>query len=182
MIGNDAGDADSIISAITLAYIESTYNNKNQLTPVVSISQNALAHERPDVNLLLQLAGIRDSSGMLLFIEDLLDMLMSIKDAEQSRAITLVDHNTINKSLRNYKQELTITDIVDHHNDEGLFMDTCSGNHRTIAFEHDRALVASTTTLVAEILRRYYPSPYPSSLAILLLGEYYLTLSTWMNL
>ena len=145
---------------------------------------HSLAHERPDINLLLQLAGIRDSSGMLLFIEDLLDMLGGgiIKDAEQSRAITLVDHNTINKSLRNYKQELTVTDIVDHHNDEGLFMDTCSGNHRTIAFEHDRALVASTTTLVAEMLRRYYPSPYPSSLAILLLGEYYLTLSIWMNL
>lgn len=170
MIGNDAGDADSIISAITLAYIESTCN-KNQLTPVVSISKNALAHERPDINLLLQLAGIRDSSGMLLFREDLLGMLGSImKDAEQSCAITLVDHNTINKSLRNYKQELTVTDIVDHHNDEGLFMDTCSGNHRTIAFEHDRALVASTTTLVAEMLRRYYPSPYPSSLGILLLG------------
>lgn len=144
---------------------------------------HSLAHERPDINLLLQLASIRDSSGMLLFIEDLSDMLGGIiKDAGQSRAITLVDHNTINKSLRNYKQELTVTEIVDHHNDEGLFMDTCSGNHRTIAFEHDRALVASTTTLVAEILRRYYPSPYPSSLAILLLGEYYLTLSTWMNL
>ena len=169
MLGNDAGDADSIISAITLAHIESMHKN-NHMTPIISISKDAFTHERPDINLLLQLAGIEDPSSKLLFIEDLIDILDSGAGHRQPiNAITLVDHNTINMPLQKHEQDLTVAEIVDHHKDEGLYKDTCTGSRRNIAFDHDRAMVASTTTLVAEILRGY-PPPYPTSLGILLLG------------
>ena len=171
VLGNDAGDADSIISAITLAYIESKYNNREDTTPVVSISKEAFTRERPEVNLLFHLAGIQDPSDKLLFINDhevILDDSLDIK--EGLPRLSLVDHNTLNKSLRHVRDRLTVVEIVDHHMDEEQYEKTCNGKNRNIAFSEGQALVASTTTLVAERLRGYHALPYPSSIGILLLG------------
>lgn len=171
VIGNDAGDADSIISAITLAYVESKHNGDE--TPIVSISKDVFTHERPDVNLLLQLAGFHDLSDKLLFIDDLKDVLENVEKEglllNGLRSISLVDHNTLNKSLQRYQKGLIVTDIVDHHKDDDQYNTSCNGTHRNIAFDSGHALVASATTLVAERLQRF-PPPYPSFLGILLLG------------
>jgi len=164
IIGNDAADADSIISAITLAYIESKHGN--EATPVVPISKEAFTNERPEINLLLDLAGISNAPDELLFIDDLVDILA---DGE-SKSISLVDHNTLNKSLQNYQETLAVVEIVDHHKDTHQYEDTCAGKQRNIAFKHNHALVASTTTLVAERLREYESPPYSASIGILLLG------------
>ena len=77
--------------------------------------------------------------------------------------LTLVDHNTINKSLR-YSNEssLVVTEIADHHMDENMYL------NRGISHlnESGHALVvASTTTLVAE---RLFPRPYSASIGTLL--------------
>ena len=168
VLGNDAGDADSIISAIALAYIESRFNNREYTTPVVSISKEAFTRERPEVNLLFHLAGIEDPSDSLLFINDLKKILE--KGERLPRSISLVDHNTLITSLRHTRKSLIVTRIVDHHVDEGQYEKTCNGENRNIAFSEGHALVASTTTLVAEILRGYHTPPYPSSIGILLLG------------
>ena len=168
VLGNDAGDADSIISAIALAYIESRFNTREDATPVVSISKEAFAHERPEVTLLFHLAGIEDPSDKLLFINDLKVILE--KGEGLPRSISLVDHNTLNTSLRHNRKSLIVTRIVDHHMDEGQYEKTCNGENRNIAFSEGHAVVASTTTLVAEILRGYHTPPYPSSIGILLLG------------
>ena len=86
----------------------------------------------------------------------------------QKATLTLTDHNSFRE-----KQDFdwVVTEIVDHHLDERKHTDTCPESKRSIAFENSRALVASTTTLVAE---QFYASAgddrIPPSLAILLLG------------
>jgi exopolyphosphatase len=65
---------------------------------------------------------------------------------------------------------------VDHHYDEQLYLDTCNGSARNIAFARGEALVASACTLVAERLKQTFHTQritgaqYPASLSILLLG------------
>lgn len=168
VIGNDAGDADSIVSAISLAYIESIYEDRGA-TPIVSISKESFIHERPEVNLLFTYAGIQYSSDMLLFVNDLTSMLRE-DEAKQRVNITLVDQNTLNNPLKAFADELAIVEIVDHHEDMGKFQETCFGNDRTVAFSHSRALVASACTLVAERLKRVASGRYPSVIGALLLG------------
>lgn len=167
VIGNDAGDADSIVSAIILAYIESVYG-ETLSTPIVSISRESFVRERPELNLLFRLAGLQDVAGELLFAEDLMNMLRTSSPLD----FTLVDHNTFNSALDKYGEKQRIVEIVDHHKDEGKFIETCSGENRTIAFDQGVALVASTCTLVAERLKSLYNAncPYPESIATLLLG------------
>ena len=165
MLGNDAGDADSIISAITLAYIESMKRGKS-ITPVVSISKDVFVHERPDIVRAFELAGIQSASEKLIFIEDFDDIVVG-----NSADITLVDHNTLNSSLRHsIRKKLIVMEILDHHIDEGKYLKTCADDHRNIAFRDGQPLVASTSTLVAEKLQLLFDSPYPPSIGILLLG------------
>ena len=121
MLGNDAGDADSIISAITLAYIESMKRGKS-ITPVVSISKDVFVHERPDIVRAFELAGIHSASEKLIFIEDFDDIVVG-----NSADITLVDHNTLNSSLRlSIRKKLIVREILDHHIDEGKYLKTNS--------------------------------------------------------
>lgn len=163
VIGNEAGDADSIISAITLAYIESEQENMWS-TPIVSIPTADLATQRPEVKLLLELAGIDNATSDLFFVDDPL-----IEDDEYAPTrVTLVDHNVLAEKFQG--KNWTVVEIVDHHQDEGRYLETCSGAARTIAFADDKALVASACTLVAERLKKVWTPLYPSSLGLLLLG------------
>ena len=165
VIGNDAADADSIVSAICLAFIEGK-------TPIVPITKDTFVYERPEVELLLELAGIVNASTKLLYIEDLIDILQNSDSTEDDvrRRLTLVDHNTINDSLHKFRHMIDVVEIVDHHMDEKQYTETCRGKQRTIAFESGKALVASTTTLVAEeLLLDQIDTPLPS-IATLLLG------------
>jgi len=179
VLGNPAGDADSIISAICLAYVDSKIGNKGEQPsiPIVSIPWEDLKSLRPESTFLLtNCAGIDDH------LEDLIAIDQT--DFLPSRAtLTLVDHNhhflpSSGTSSTQHQQEWTVTEIVDHHLDENEHLDTCPhGPHRNIAFEDSQALVASTCTLIVE---RFYAlvmegetsaqKLVPPSLAILLLG------------
>ena len=161
VIGNKAGDADSIVSAITLAYVESI-GGETRKTPIVSIPRGDLETQRPETSFLLKLAGV--STKHLLFVDDEL-----IKNDAYGVNVTLVDHNLLEESLQ--AKNWTVLEIVDHHQDERQYLDTCSGAARTIAFSNDQALVASANTLVAERLKELWKVPsYPASLGVLLLG------------
>lgn len=96
VIGNKAGDSDSIISAITLAYVESlisliamrrkgkssessatheeqdvSWKMASLRTPIVSIPKIDLVSQRPETTLLLKLAGISESvQDKLIFVDD----------------------------------------------------------------------------------------------------------------
>jgi len=159
VFGNEAGDADSIISALSLAFVDSVCY-KAPKTPIVSIPRADLCLRRETV-LLLELANVEVDK--LHFMDDPI-VLDSVKD------ITLVDHNrlTIEKDSM---EDVQVVEILDHHYDEGCHTQV-QGDLRNVAFQNDKALVASTCTLVAE---RLFASdtakpPYDSHLSIALLG------------
>jgi exopolyphosphatase len=162
VMGNEAGDADSIISALTLAYIESVKGHMEK-TPIVSIPQADLETQRPATVLLLKLAGISDAPGVLLFVDQPV-----VTESTETTGITLVDHNRLADTFQ--QNDWKVVEIVDHHHDQGMYMDTCSGPSRLIAFADDEALVASACTLVVERMEELWRKPYPPSLGVLLLG------------
>ena len=162
VIGNRAGDADTIVSAVTLAYLESETTGTTQKTPIVAIPRADFATQRPEANLLFELAGIPDVADRLLFVDDaIVNQLYAVN-------VTLVDHNVLAHKFQ--RKGWTVQEIVDHHRDEGMHLDTCSGSARNVAFAHGKALVASACTLVAERWKRAWEKPYPGSIGVLLLG------------
>ena len=168
VIGNPAGDADSIISAITLAYVESVKDGEKK-TPVISISEHEMNTTRPEVALLLDLVGISDLSSSLLFV----DSPVIKRDISSNNIdVTLVDHNVLDERFgpARGKKGWCVREILDHHHDEGHYQDTCANANRNIAFEDDKALVSSTCTLIAEKLQEVWDPPFPASIALLLLG------------
>jgi exopolyphosphatase len=165
-VGNPAGDADSIISAIAVAYIDSTLR-RTPTFPIVSIPHDDLKTQRPETNYLLQLAGIRN-------VDDL--MAVDHPQLPTRASVTLVDHNQLVVLDNRKNKDWEVTQILDHHLDEGAHTDI-TDTDRNIAFEtsSSAALVASTCTLLVERwLSSSSTSPntvaFPPSLSILLLG------------
>jgi exopolyphosphatase len=161
VIGNEAGDADTIVSSIVLAYVESVQGGAEK-TPVVAIDKVDLQTQRPEVRFLFKLAGISPDS--LICVDDPVFL-----DA-QSATLTLTDHNRLAAKFQD-RTNWTVVEIVDHHQDEGDYTDSCSGEARTIAFADDKALAASACTLVAErLFELWVRPPYPAPVGLLLLG------------
>lgn len=171
VIGNEAGDADSILSAVGLSYVKALQKARDNdgdnelIVPIVSIPADALKFQRPETTFLLS-----DCAGMENVKADVNDLIaIDQEDLLPKKAtLTLTDHNFF-RGKQGF--DWVVKEIVDHHSDEGKHTDTCPPSKRTIAFEGSAALVASTTTLVAE---HFYAtagtSKMPPSLAILLLG------------
>ena len=170
VVGNAAGDADSIISALTYGYIESELGGGGTTkTPFVSISKNDLETQRPEVAFLFRALGLGTIVDSLRFIDDPI-----LRDNQNKRKLTLVDHNRAEEIFQSNLSHWDVVEILDHHFDEQQHVDTCpSGESRHVAFDGDKALVASTCTLVAERLKTLHGAPskkYPSTLSTLLLG------------
>jgi len=168
-MGNEAGDADSIISALALGYVvQSQILSSDQnvdadnsiqeiVVPIVSVPRTDLSLRR-DVMLLLDLADITVEN--LLYVDDDIvsrnllpssyDKKSSQSDRSLPRTLTLVDHNRIRSSLSHLST--LVSEIVDHHVDEKSHQDvvTTDSGKRIIAFENGQATVASTCTLVTE--------------------------------
>jgi exopolyphosphatase len=176
IMGNEAGDTDSIMSSLCLGYVNNVHSTDNCKTatevlldvPIVSIPRADIALRR-DAMLLLDMAGIIVSH--LYFLDDEIVTSKLLANTEQATKITLVDHNQIRSSLAYLTSK--VTEIVDHHEDENAHqsVSTESGK-RIIAFEDGQATVASTCTLVAE---RLFQSLDPTTkidgaLGIVLLG------------
>jgi exopolyphosphatase len=186
VIGNSAGDADSIVSALAHAYIRSVVNPQEEveqessrsgnpiesITPVVSITQADLEASRPETLLLLKWAGIAPSD--LLYVDN-------AKVRAIATTATLVDHNHLQAD--NCFQHCRVIEIIDHHKDDGMHTDSCPVQRRRIAYAGGKVLVASTCTLLTESLIMMMndpasslkvaapvPLPHDPSLAMLLLG------------
>ena len=176
-IGNEAGDTDSIVSALTYPYISANMNGKKNtpwMTPVLSISKTDLQTQRPETLLLFQLAGLDATflQSHLVDINDILGSSCSVADAvapqaeldreETATKVTLLDHNRLDPKLEpqqppspsasSSKSWWKVVEILDHHMDTQSHQDTCPESYRTIAFDSttSTATVASTCTLVAE--------------------------------
>jgi exopolyphosphatase len=169
VVGNEAGDADSIISSIALAYIESDVDKHK--APLVSIPRADLTSQRPETVLLLELAGVSQHAvSQLIFVDD--PLIADGDNDVDAVTVTLVDHNRLKETFQ--QKHWKVLEIVDHHYDEKDHTDSCSGTARQIAFCDDtsKALVASTCTLVAERLKAIWDphTSYPVSIGVLLLG------------
>jgi exopolyphosphatase len=163
VIGNPAGDADSTISAISLAYVESMVSA--QQTPIVSIPRADLATQRPETTLLLELAGItREEQDQLWFVDD-----PQMPTIARGAHVTLVDHNRLVEPCFN---SCEVVAIWDHHMDEGDHSDTCESRHIEFDSSLNQALVASTGTLVVERMIALWVNhkECPADIGLILLG------------
>jgi len=150
VMGNEAGDADSIVAALGLGYVKSRQHGGAVAVPVVSVPRADVGLRR-DVVLLLDLAGI-PLDGLLCLDDDVAQRLLpptsdDTAQSSPSTSLTLVDHNRIRSSLSHLSSR--VAEIVDHHEDEGSH-GSVTGASREIAFEDGKATVASACTLVAE--------------------------------
>jgi inorganic pyrophosphatase/exopolyphosphatase len=163
-LGNEAGDADSIVSSLALAYVDSTYGScqKNKTdndgmttttVPIISILRADMVL-RCDVTVLLEKAGI--DCQKLLYMDDPLvaDHLLSLPLSDNV-SLTLTDHNKLRSSLIGGPWESRIAAIYDHHHDEEQHSESCplSSPRRNVAFSDGHALVGSTCTLIVEHLQ-----------------------------
>lgn len=165
-IGNEAGDADSIVSALVHGHVLSLEESVEQrqrgrslntlYAPVVGVPRSDLPLRR-ETTLLLEMAGVDLDS--VLCVDDppsIASLLQECADDGPSSTgsvtkISLLDHNRIRSSLQHL--EGGIVEILDHHEDE-LAHSHVEGDNRNVAFEGRDALVGSTCTLVAERLFR----------------------------
>jgi len=178
IIGNEAGDADSIISALTLSYIQQQKylksakkdtEGKKIVLPIVSVPRADISLRR-DVMLLLDLAGIINLDDLLYIDNDLVTrhLLPPTSTTSSKATLTLVDHNRIRSSLSHLSS--MVTEIVDHHEDEKIH-EQVDSDRRSISFENGRATVASTCTLVTErLFQNQNDTTIDASLGLLLLG------------
>ena len=156
VIGNEAGDADSIVSAIAWAYImQQQQQEERKWIPIVSIPRLDI-NLRPDIVLLFQLisdAMMQKESIKNIFLLESLSFIDDpiLQSQTSSSCLTLVDHNRkSSNSLFEWMDSITVTQIVDHHADEGYHMDAPT---RMIAFQDNVANVGSTCTLAVEQLQ-----------------------------
>lgn len=182
IIGNEAGDADSIISALALSYCKEIGKNKDDPTtsnydyiPIVSIKREDMTLRR-DVVLLLSMVGIHTDHDLIYINDDdvqgYMNMILSNTASNTTKTMTtninyknnsdcntktnfiLVDHNK--QKLQN-KNSNNVMEIWDHHEDEGFHS---NANIRHIAFQGQKPLVGSTCTLITEQLQDLLPTRY----------------------
>ena len=118
-IGNDAGDIDSLASAIGLAVV------LQQRTPgVLHVPCAPFARRdfrlRQDASLLFGHCATLDDAGApaeLLHLDDLGGAAASWQEAD-SLAVALTDHNVCLPGVVSAVGGAPVTAIVDHHNDE----------------------------------------------------------------
>ncbi|KAG7394341.1 hypothetical protein PHYBOEH_005300 [Phytophthora boehmeriae] len=158
LMGNEAADADSIVSSLSYAFIRKQQQSEALHVPVLPIPRSELAL-RCDVSALFQELGI--DTEALLFVDEFPWGLKT-----QVR-VTLMDHNALSNKRIPEIENLQVVEIVDHHSDLQQHLDA---ETREVAFADGNALVASTCTLVAERLALAPADSTHALLSTMLLG------------
>ncbi|GLE00519.1 hypothetical protein PINS_up009276 [Pythium insidiosum] len=147
-LGNEAADADSIVSSLVYAYLR---DQRPQSEPVIAVPVLSIPRDelplRCDVMALFEALGI-DASAMV-FVDE---FPWHRQQQLASMRLTLLDHNALTtKRMLAACDSLgeCVVEILDHHADLGAHPGAAV---RDIAFQGHEALVASTCTLVAERL------------------------------
>lgn len=169
--GNEASDADSIISALVSAYCGHCETNSADVRhqPIVAVSRSDLRLKQ-DVELLLKKASL--STADLTCAEEI--SWHSLKDFYQNIEVVLLDHNSLHPRLEHSFQDsqlpYEVVEIIDHHLDMNQHMD--SVKRRTIAFDTvtGKATAGSTCSLLVPRYQSAIEWSQASSPAILLLG------------
>ncbi|KAL7887013.1 hypothetical protein AOLI_G00047340 [Acnodon oligacanthus] len=151
VLGNEACDIDSMISALTFAYfLSKTLESGKAAVPVLNIPR-AEFPLRSDNVFLLRETGL--SQDYLLF-RDEVDL-----HGLQQLAITLVDHNVLPEADR--ALEKAVVEVIDHHRLERAPSPSCSVTMET---------VGSCATLVTEHIVQKAPEVLDQQVAQLLYG------------
>jgi len=138
--GNEASDADSIVSALTCAYLSD--KGKGITIPLVMCDRDDVALRRETV-LLLEKCGVDVSK--LFFGND--PAVKELIEKGLVREVILVDHNKATGPIAQLDKQ--IVTILDHHKDFGAHSQVV-GDARNIAFEGESALAGCCGTLIAE--------------------------------
>eukprot|EP00644_Phytophthora_capsici_P007195 jgi/Phyca11/506802/fgenesh2_kg.PHYCAscaffold_22_\ len=157
-MGNEAADADSIVSSMSYAFLHYQQQSETLHVPVLPIPRSELVL-RCDVTALFQALGV--DTGALVFVDE---FPWGIKSRVK---MTLMDHNALNNKKIPQIDGLEVVEIVDHHSDLGQHQDV---KKREVAFADGNALVASTCTLVAERLKEVESHEAHKLLSTMLLG------------
>ncbi|EDO15708.1 hypothetical protein Kpol_1000p20 [Vanderwaltozyma polyspora DSM 70294] len=114
-IGNESADFDSVVSAIGYAYCDYISGHQDgYIVPVINVNRPDLKMRR-DIVFALQKFDIDDD--LLFFKEDLEEW----SGRSVSIEAVLVDHNVISRSIKEFVG--SISSVIDHHKDEGLYLD-----------------------------------------------------------
>ncbi|KAI0767405.1 DHH phosphoesterase [Fomes fomentarius] len=118
VMGNEAGDLDSIASAIAYSW----YASKLRGTTAVSLIQTPRSELRLRAeNLLaLELAKLNPETDILCID----DIPVGQSDPFPSHNFALVDHNRLQPRFTRENSGARVVAVVDHHEDEGLYRDT----------------------------------------------------------
>ena len=114
VLGNESGDCDSIICSLVFAFL--AYRSQNSLKGTPSIHYVPVVNNKPhvvamrgEVAFALEKAGL--SLNDLIYIDDVYQNI---------NTVFLIDANTLPVS---FKQQVSVSGIIDHHADEGLHAD-----------------------------------------------------------
>lgn len=155
VIGNEAADLDSMVSAIMYGFFAAACEPRERrvVVPVINIPRRDLIL-RTEATYLF---GVLDIDvATLLFIDE---VDLGTLHRENRLHLTLVDHNTLAADQASFAD--AVDAIIDHHEDAGLYG---RANPRTIE------PVGSAATLVAEAILRSRPALVDAGTATLLLG------------
>mmetsp|Transcript_76399 Transcript_76399/g.181710 ORF Transcript_76399/g.181710 Transcript_76399/m.181710 type:complete len:530 (+) Transcript_76399:83-1672(+) len=156
--GNEAGDLDSIVSALAVAYgfahagklLSSSKDERLLVMPMVNIPRSEF-RLRGDARLAFKKSSFQmDAEGApscYFFREEVATLVPQLeKKLGKPCGIVLADHNSLGTSLQHLFPPSAVCGIVDHHTDEG--------NHTEIssAARIVEAGVGSACTLAAEVL------------------------------
>jgi exopolyphosphatase len=131
ILGNEAADLDSMASSIAYGYLCQQITPERTILPVMPIP-------RADFVLRTEAVYVFNEAGIN--IDDVVFMdEVNLDTVLESANIVLVDHNKIAVNLEKYGHK--ITGVVDHHKDEGLYLD---------AIPRIITTIGSTTSLVAQ--------------------------------
>lgn len=146
--GNEASDADSIITALLYSYLLHQDAKKNSDCPVAVVKcRREDMQLRSETVLLLQLCGV--DATQLVFLDDpCAEGLL-----RATSKIVLMDHNVADGPLVALGDK--VVEIIDHHKDFGKH-DHVQGEKRTIAFEGEACTAASACSVLCE---RYLAHP-----------------------
>ncbi|GAA6061299.1 hypothetical protein JCM10212_005413 [Sporobolomyces blumeae] len=119
VMGNEAGDLDSLVSALALAYAFTHSDPPRKAIALLQTEQDAL-DLRPENALALHYARMSSGHRDLLTIDEL--PIKPNEIAHRIQGIALVDHNV----PRSIWAKAKIVAIIDHHDDRGLANKTAS--------------------------------------------------------
>merc|ERR1719160_1179159 len=141
VMGNEAGDLDSMASAVVLAYYKSEHEGC-AVFPVINVPRDELRLRKDNCEV-FSVANIAQED--LIFITEIpLKKLAS----DGRLQLTIVDHNEL--SPRQDFLAKSVVAILDHHKDAGLYKDTVGEDgRRNVQFPN-----GSATSLIAEVLNK----------------------------